>query len=87
MKRHGKQPKSKALILCACGCGKYLPPQDRYGRQRQYINHHNVYNMPIALKKVPHPAQKGKPLLPEHRQHISEGLLKAERRGRPPQHR
>ena len=38
---HGRAPKPQALIECACGCGTMIEPSDRYGRARQYVNHHH----------------------------------------------
>ena len=33
-------------IQCACGCGKRLLPYDRMGRERSFINGHNVKKYP-----------------------------------------
>lgn len=41
LRLHGREPQSRALIPCACGCGAMIESIDRYGRERRYINHHH----------------------------------------------
>jgi hypothetical protein len=37
---HGKAPKSKDPVACACGCGTMIQPFDPYGRPRKFVNGH-----------------------------------------------
>jgi hypothetical protein len=38
---HGRAPKSRPTVECACGCGATIEAHDKYGRARRFINHHH----------------------------------------------
>jgi hypothetical protein len=87
MARHGRRPRSAPLIPCACGCGTLIPPRDRYGRLRRYVNHHHVRGVPksAAHRAALHQARAGRRLSMEHRARIAVGLRTSQKRiGRPP---
>lgn len=82
MKLHGRNY-TPVAVLCACGCGTTIMNKDRYGRPRTYVNHHAPHTMSEAGKKKLSEERKGTNLNEEHKRKISEGLLRAEKRGRP----
>jgi 5-methylcytosine-specific restriction endonuclease McrA len=87
MTLHGKAPKLKEQIPCACGCGTLIDPVDRYGRSRRYVNGHAARGKSLSesTKQKLRAQRKGKPLTPEHRANIAASLEKSSNRiGRPP---
>jgi len=40
MRLHGRAPAEPEQRPCACGCGETIAARDRYGRPRQFVNHH-----------------------------------------------
>jgi len=40
--RPNKHPGVGPMIPCACGCGLMIQEFDKDGRQRKYVNGHNV---------------------------------------------
>src|SRR6266498_2090524 len=73
---HGKPPKPKSLITCACGCGTLIAPFDCYGRPRRFVNHHHGKGkvFPESAKQTLREQRRGKSLSPEHRAKIAAGL-------------
>ncbi len=43
---HGRAPQPKEPIPCACGCGTFIQPFDKYGRSRSYVNYHGAKGKP-----------------------------------------
>jgi len=84
---HGKLLVPNASVPCACGCGSGTNALDPYGRPRRYINHHHRRACPLSEATRRHLSElrKGKPLTPEHRIAIANGLRRSGKRiGRPP---
>jgi hypothetical protein len=84
---HGRAPKPATPVPCACGCGTMIQPDDAYGRPRRYVNYHGKRGSKMSAdgRAKLSRERKGRPLTPEHRAKIAQGLRQSSRRiGRPP---
>jgi hypothetical protein len=85
---HGRAPKPKERIPCACGCGTLIEPIDRYGRSRRYALYHPTrrgVKMAESTKQKLREQRQNIPLTSEHRAKIAHGLRTTTKRiGRPP---
>jgi 5-methylcytosine-specific restriction endonuclease McrA len=73
---HGKAPKLRERVPCACGCDTMIDPVDRYGRRRRFVNHHGSRGRKLtdATKQLLREQRQGQALTPEHRVKIAAGL-------------
>jgi hypothetical protein len=73
MALHGK-PITREMVLCECGCGTSIESKDRYGRPRRFAHYHGRGWKQTERQKEAAHKRRGRPLTPEHREKISEGL-------------